>query len=84
MILGCWYLSLRVAPPGVDVSGGGENQRVFGSHRHILDVDAGQCRDLLGPVVVPGSAFWQADQTVCTGKKKYSSHLKFERSQLQQ
>lgn len=70
MLLVCCYLSLRVAPPGVDVAGGGENQRVFGSHRHVLDVDPGQRRDLLGPVVVPGSAFWQADQTVCTQGKK--------------
>lgn len=55
------YLTLGVAAPGVNVSRGGEHQSVFGSDGHILDVDPRQGRDLLGPVVVPGSAFWQAN-----------------------
>lgn len=68
------YLSLRVAAPGVDVSGGGQNQRVLGADRHVLNVDPGQRRNLLGPVVVPSSAFWESDQPVLTGCKKTSQH----------
>lgn len=55
------YLPLGVAAPGVNVSRGGEHQSVFSSDSHILDVDPWQGRDLLGSVVVPGSAFWQAN-----------------------
>lgn len=55
------YLSLWVAAPGVNVSCGGEHQSVFSSHSHILDVDPWQSRHLLGPVVVPGSAFREAN-----------------------
>lgn len=79
----CWYLALRVAPPGVHVSGGGENQRVFGSHRHVLDVDPGQRRDLLGPVVVPRSAFWQTDQTVCRKEENMHGFSKKKRKKIQ-
>lgn len=58
------YLPLRVAAPGVNVPRGGERQRVLRSHSHVLDVDPRQSRNLLRPVVVPGSAFWQPNQTV--------------------
>lgn len=67
------YLPLWVAAPGVNVSRGGEHQSVFSPHSHILDVDPRQSRDLLGPVVVPGSAFWQTNQSICDrrGKKRH-------------
>lgn len=64
------YLALGVAPPGVNVSGGGEHQRVLGSNGHILDVDPRQRWDLLGTVVVPSTAFRQTDETIWRKKKK--------------
>lgn len=58
------YLPLRVAAPGVNVPRGGQGQGVLSPHSHVLDLDPRQGRDLLGPVVVPGPALREPDQTV--------------------
>lgn len=70
------YLALGVAPPGVNVSAGGEHQRVLSSDGHILDVDPRQRWDLLGTVVVPSSAFRQTDETIWKKEKKRKNNHK--------
>lgn len=59
------YLAFGVAAPGVDIPGGGQGQRVLGTHGDVLDENPGQQRHLLGAVVVAGAALGQPDQPIC-------------------
>jgi len=56
------YLPLAVAAPGVDVSGGGQGERVFTAHGDVLYEQPLQRRHQLGAGLVPQHRVRQADQ----------------------
>lgn len=58
------YLSLTVAAPGVDVSGGGQSQHMFAAHSYVFDEQPLQRRNHLRVGFILQHGVWQADQTL--------------------